>query len=170
MRTVRLSDVVKDVQAGFASGADDDRGIVQVRMNNITTDGALLWTKIRRVPRPKNIDRMVAEPGDILFNATNSPDLVGKSALFTGYDEPVTFSNHFMRVRFDAAVAHSAFISRVLHDLWSKRVFAGLCKQWVNQASVSKEGLLALRIPLPPLEDQRRIAEILDQADDLRQK
>jgi type I restriction enzyme, S subunit len=170
MRTVRLSAVVKDAQSGFASGEDDERGIIQVRMNNVTTDGGLLWTKIRRVPRPKNIDRLLAAPGDILFNATNSPDLVGKSALFTGYSEPVTFSNHFIRLRFDASVADSAFVSRVLQDRWSKRVFAGLCKQWVNQASVSKDDLLAIEIPLPPVDEQRRIAAILDQADELRRK
>ena len=43
-----------------------------------------------------------------------------------------------------------------------------MCKRWVNQASVSKEDLLGLEIPLPPLAEQERIAAILDQADTLR--
>lgn len=168
MSAVRLSEIVSDAKSGFASGEDDDDGIVQVRMNNITTEGRLLWDRIRRVPRPKNIEQLLAEPGDILFNATNSPELVGKSALFNGYDEPVTFSNHFVRLRVNQSLADPSFVSRVLQDRWSKRVFAGMCKQWVNQASVSKEDLLAIDISLPPLNEQKRIAAILDQVDELR--
>ena len=45
MRTVTLSSLVKDARSGFASGKDDPGGIVQVRMNNITTEGRLNWEK-----------------------------------------------------------------------------------------------------------------------------
>jgi type I restriction enzyme, S subunit len=45
-----------------------------------------------------------------------------------------------------------------------------MCRQWVNQATVSREGLLALHLSVPPLEEQRRIAAILDQIDTLRAK
>ena len=45
-----------------------------------------------------------------------------------------------------------------------------MCRQWVNQATVWPQRLLALRYPLPPLPEQRRIAEILDKADALRAK
>jgi type I restriction enzyme S subunit len=44
-----------------------------------------------------------------------------------------------------------------------------MCTQWVNQASVRKEHLLALEIPLLPLPEQRRIAAILDKADAMRE-
>jgi type I restriction enzyme S subunit len=43
-----------------------------------------------------------------------------------------------------------------------------MCRQWVNQATVNRDSLLALRFPLPPLPEQRRIAEILDKAEALR--
>lgn len=45
-----------------------------------------------------------------------------------------------------------------------------MCRQWVNQATVSRDALLGLELPLPPLPEQRRIAAILDQADALRAK
>jgi type I restriction enzyme S subunit len=53
---------------------------------------------------------------------------------------------------------------------WQRGVFEGMCTQWVNQASVKRERLLALEIPLPPLAEQQRIAAILDKADALREK
>jgi type I restriction enzyme S subunit len=45
-----------------------------------------------------------------------------------------------------------------------------MCRQWVNQATVGRDALLSLKVPLPPLPEQRRIAEILDKADALRAK
>lgn len=168
MKTLALGDIIQEARSGFASGENTSDGVVQLRMNNITTDGKIIWDKVRKVPAPKRIDELLAKRGDIFFNATNSPDLVGKSALFTGYDEAVTFSNHFIRLRVKPSLADSSYISHVLQKNWSKGVFAGLCKQWVNQATVSKESLLSLEIPLPNLGEQKRIAAILDQADELR--
>jgi type I restriction enzyme, S subunit len=63
-----------------------------------------------------------------------------------------------------------SYLARWLHTLFQAGRFKGLCKQWVNQATVSRDSLLALEIPLPPLPEQRRIAAILDKADALRTK
>lgn len=167
---VSLGDIVVDARAGFASGEHVDDGIVQLRMNNITTEGQFDWSKVRRVPRPKRLDELTINRGDILFNATNSPELVGKNAVFDGFVEPVTFSNHFIRLRLDGRKADSRLVSRWLTVQWQRGTFKAMCRQWVNQASLNKDQLLGLEIALPPLVEQRRIAAILDQADDLRRK
>lgn len=170
-KTAAISDLIETAQTGFASGADVDDGILQIRMNNISTDGALDWSKRRRVPIPaKGVDKVLAAPGDVLFNHTNSPELVGKSAFFSGIDEPVTFSNHFIRLRTKELILDGRYLAKWLQKYWSEGRFQALCKQWVNQATVSKDSLLGLEIPLPPLDEQKRIATILDQADELRRK
>lgn len=166
-----LASLLIDAKPGFASGDDLDEGVFQVRMNNVTRDGALDFSKRRRV----NVDKkklcgVLLNTGDVLFNATNSPDLVGKSAFVAGLDEPTTFSNHFVRLRPEPGTLDGSFLARWLHTLFQAGKFKGLCKQWVNQATVSREALLALGVPLPPLPEQRRIAAILDQADALRTK
>lgn len=170
MRTVALAEIVADARSGFASGEDIEDGVVQVRMNNVTVDGAFDWSKLRRVPRPAKLDELIVHANDILLNATNSPDLVGKNAVFRGFPEPVTYSNHFIRLRLDERLADSGLVARWLSDQWRRGTFKSMCRQWVNQASLNKEQLLALEIPLPPFDEQRRIAAILDEADDLRRK
>ena len=166
-----LGDVLVEARPGFACGDDAADGVFQFRMNNITTEGQLDLSKKRRVPRDsRNIDRYLVESGDVLFNATNSPDLVGKTAYFPGLEEPAVFSNHFLRLRPDPDRLDGRFLSRWLNVQFQRGRFKGMCRQWVNQATVNRDALLALQIPLPPLPEQRRIAEILDKADALRAK
>lgn len=166
-----LGDVLIEARPGFACGDDIADGIFQFRMNNITTEGQLELSKKRRVPRDtRGIDRYLVELGDVLFNATNSSNLVGKTAYFPGLEEPAVFSNHFLRLRPDADRLDGRFLSRWLALQFQLGRFKGICRQWVNQATVNRDALLAMQIPLPPLPDQRRIAEILDKADALRAK
>ena len=166
-----LSSLLSDVRSGFASGDDLEDGVFQIRMNNITRSGVIDYTKKRRVHiKSKKPSELLIQKGDVLFNATNSPELVGKSALVKEVNEPTTFSNHFIRLRPNCELLDSGFLAKWLNYIFLKGTFKGLCKQWVNQATVSRESLLALKIPLPPLAQQRRIAAILDKVDELRQK
>jgi type I restriction enzyme S subunit len=168
---VALSDVLIDAKPGFACGEDLDEGLFQFRMNNITTVGQLDLTKRRRVPRDiPNIEKYSVETGDVLFNATNSADLVGKAAYFPGLEEPAVFSNHFLRLRPASESLDGRYLSRWLNLQFECGRFKSICRKWVNQATVNRDALLAMRLPLPPLSEQRRIAEILDKADALRAK
>jgi type I restriction enzyme S subunit len=167
--TVPLRDVVRDVRSGFASGKDIPDGVLQFRMNNITAKGAIDLTKKRRVPSPKRgVEEFLLQPGDVLFNATNSPELVGKSAYFPGLDEPVTFSNHFLRLR--PSGVEGRYLARWLMYEFSRGAFQPITRRWVNQAAIDKDALLDREIPLPTLKEQRRIADILDRFDTIRTK
>jgi type I restriction enzyme S subunit len=165
----RLADLV-DAKPGFACGEDVRDGVFQFRMNNVTPEGALDLSRQRRVPADsRRLDSFLLQPGDVLFNATNSPELVGKTAFFPGFQEPATYSNHFLRLRPTAAI-DGRFLARWLTFQHQRRLFMGMCRQWVNQASVNRDALLNLTILVPPLSEQKRIAAILDQADGLRAK
>lgn len=172
MIRTKIGELLVDVQSGFASGDDlETGGVLQVRMNNVETDGSWNWSARRMVPvTGKQLERCQLVDGDVLFNATNSPELVGKTALFSGASEAVVFSNHFLRLRTDVSSLAPAFLAHWLRAQWSLGTFRALCNAWVNQASVRKEVLLGLEIELPSLVEQQRIAAILDKADSLRRQ
>jgi type I restriction enzyme S subunit len=160
-----------DAANGLASGERDPEGTLQIRMNNVGTDGSLDLIDVIRIPVSSDqISRYCLQAGDVLFNNTNSTELVGKSTLFPGHDEPVLFSNHFTRLRTNRDRLHPSYLARWLTGQQQSQVFAHLCNRWVNQSAVRKEALLGLGIPLPPLSEQKRIAAILDQADAIRRK
>lgn len=172
MKTRPLSEFVDEIQTGFACGETQADGIVQLRMNNVDTEGSIDFSTVRRVPRnaTKNIDRFMLSHGDVMFNNTNSPELVGKSAVFPGFPEPVVFSNHFTRVRVKKDRLEPRFLARWLGAQWRAGRFARMCNQWVNQASVRTDALLQLEVPDIDLPEQQRIANILDKADAIRRK
>ncbi len=161
-RTVRLRELIREAQTGFACGRRDPQGIIQLRMNNIDTRGNFVWDDVLRVPADAApVEQYRLAPGDVLFNNTNSTELVGKSALFEGYDEPVVYSNHFTRLRTKPEVLLPAFLVAWLNHEWRMGIFAGICNRWIGQSAVKPSRLLSLDFPLPPLPEQQRITAVL---------
>jgi len=147
------------VHPGFACGKKDiTGGVPHLRMNNISKDGLIEMSLVRRIPRDVAEARnRFAEPGDILFNNTNSTELVGKSCIFTGWQERCTFSNHLTRIRPNAEKLCVEWLFMCLRDMWLQGYFAANCVEFVGQSAFNKDKLLELKIPVPPLSEQRRI-------------
>lgn len=166
---VPVGKLISDLQPGFAS-RPSSTGRSQLRPYNITIDGKLDLSELKYVPEKPDMDKFLIRNGDILFNNTNSPEMVGKTC---SCDVPETsdyvFSNHLTRIRIKRSVADPVYVSRYLHDLWSKRTFQKICQQWINQAAIPTSYIEKLPIPLPPLEEQKEIVRILQKSDDLLQ-
>lgn len=158
----QISDVLAEAQAGFACGERDENGAIQLRMNNVGTTGNFDWNEFIRVPVDDGLlSRFKLENGDVVFNNTNSTELVGKSALFAGYLEPVVYSNHFTRLRLKSDLCDPLFFSYWLNHLWHQKIFENICNRWIGQSAVQIEKLSGLEIILPSLPEQQRIAQLL---------
>src|SRR5213594_3923715 len=163
-RCVPLGDVIAEAKPGFATGARNSKGVVQLRMNNVDTRGNMVWEEFTRVPAEEAVvSEYQLRPGDVLFNNTNSVELVGKSALFLGFREPVVYSNHFTRLRVLPQQLDPYYLAAWLLQQWQLKVFENTCNRWIGQSAIKNDKLLALEIPLPPLEEQKRIAAILNE-------
>ena len=160
---VRLSDVINDFQPGFACGARDDRGYVQLRMNNIGLDGRVVLEKTLKVPIEKtNMEKYNLRMGDILFNNTNSVELIGKTALFRDEVQKCVFSNHITRIRSDTRLINSKYLLNVFINGYNRGIFQMMCHRFVGQAGISRKKLLEHTFPLPPLHEQHRIVTKLE--------
>lgn len=166
MRECTIGDLIEDDTAGFACGKSNlvEQGIVHLRPFNIGLRGELDFTTTYQIPAtavPNGRGELRA--GDILFNNTNSADLVGKAAIVEA-DVSAGFSNHLTRIRVDREAALPKYLLYVLLKLREKGTFTAAATQWVSQAAYRVSDLKKLRICLPPLAEQQRIVEILDRA------
>jgi type I restriction enzyme S subunit len=177
--TVTVGELIDEekllLQNGFSNGEynQSGRGVVHLRPFNVSEDGTLNLRRTKYVPAPSPNSPYWVEKGDVIFNNTNSEELVGK----TGYcDEEGAFvlSNHMTILRvLDLSQIEGAWLARHLHFLWESGEFRKLCRRHVNQASVGVERLRSVELPLPPLMEQMAIARALEavrQAKDTRQR
>jgi len=117
----------------------------------------------------KNQNQMLRQ-GDILVSSANSWHLVGKCSWVPQLSWAATLGGFIAALR----AKEEAVFPRYLYH-WFKREetqakVRSCARQTTNIANLSLDRCLAIEIPLPPLDEQRRIAAILDQADALRRK
>jgi type I restriction enzyme S subunit len=128
-------------------------------MGNITSDGELCYSNLKYVsPKIKDLPRLYLQSGDIVFNRTNSYELVGKSAVYRR-DEPFTLASYLIRVRlFEGLVPEYAayFINSAICR--SKFIEPDVIQQ-NGQANFNGTKLKTIPIPLPPLAEQAVIVE-----------
>lgn len=165
----RLKDVIVDMQPGFAQRpGEEDGSIGQIRTHNVSPDGQITLNGLKRVtPSEAEAKKYLLEPGDIIFNNTNSEEWVGKTALYE-LEEPLAFSNHMTRIRANKALIMPTFLARYLHFLWSIGFSKTRAKRWVSQAGIDQKELSNFKVPLPTLQEQQFIVNILKQTDELR--
>lgn len=166
-KVVRLGELVEDnkvwIQNGFAQGSYNQSGdgVPHLRPFNISMDGELILNQVKYVPAPSKDSPYWLMEGDIIFNNTNSEELVGKTAYFS-LDGDYVLSNHMTIIRIlDFESLDPYWLAKKMHYLWKLGFFRGICRRHVNQASISLERLKQVAICLPPLSEQRAIARVL---------
>jgi type I restriction enzyme S subunit len=148
-------------QSGFAFALRNTvpEGIPHLRPFNIGVNGELDLTKVIFISKDSvsNLQQYRLQPGDILFNNTNSVELVGKSTMINSSME-CTFSNHLTRLRIrNANLLDPAWLALYLRIFWRNGFFAAHCHKWIGQAGFNASELANLKIPIPPLKTQQRI-------------
>ena len=139
----------------------DSSGVPVLRMGNIV-EGELRLDELKHLPANHDeFPKLLLKPGDLLFNRTNSPELVGKTAVYADSPKKCSFASYLIRVRLvDGAVPKllTAYINSSHGRTWVKSVVT----QQVGQANVNGTKLQALCVPLPPEAEQHRIVAEID--------
>jgi type I restriction enzyme, S subunit len=161
----KISNLVDNYLSGFAcaiSNLVEKDGYVQLRPFNIE-GGKLNLEIMYQVPLDMVDTNLYAlKKGDILFNNTNSTELVGKSAL-VDKDYPFAFSNHINRIRVKTNLLKPEYFHYYLFYMWYKGHFSKHCKKWIGQSGYTFNELNDQSILLPPLSEQQKIISKIDE-------
>lgn len=159
-----IGDVVKDVHYGTAKKASEDGKYIYIRMNNITYEGELDLSDIKRIDVPdKELAGCIVQQGDVLFNRTNSKDLVGKTCYFSG-DEPMIIAGYIIRLRMNGKVIPE-YLSIFMNLDRSKKLLYSMAKGAVGQANINAQEVQSIEIVIPPDEMQKEFLQLLKQSD-----
>ncbi len=162
-RWVSIDSITAATDYGTSAKTSDEDGTIPVlRMGNLQ-HGEVDWTKLKFLPNHHpDLSGLLLEVGDVLFNRTNSFELVGKTAIFRGHDRPVSFASYLIRLRPYGMLP--ALLSHYLNSPFARRWVETVASQQVGQANVNGSKLKALGIPLPSPNEQTEMLRLLDGA------
>ncbi|MGW4805042.1 restriction endonuclease subunit S [Kitasatospora sp. NPDC004272] len=145
----------------------DASDIPVLRMGNLQS-GVIDPGNLKFLPSDHDdVKKLMLEDGDLLFNRTNSAELVGKSAVYHGKLGPMTFASYLIRCQFLAGI-EPEWVNLVINSPYGRKYVASVASQQVGQANVNGTKLAAMPIPLPPTAEQKEIlAELALQQDRL---
>jgi len=142
--------------------SNNTQGIPVLRMGNIQ-DGSLELRHLKYLPvNHPEFPNLLLKKGDLLFNRTNSPELVGKSAIYHGSPDPCSYASYLISVRMISGCIPDYFCF-FLNSLYGRVWVASVVSQQVGQANVNGTKLQALTFPLPPFVEQEQIVSLVEE-------
>ncbi len=132
-----------------------------LRMGNIQ-NGKFDWSDLVYTSNEEEIRRYLLKKGDVLFNRTNSPELVGKTATYTE-SRPAVFAGYLIRINQINSIALSQYLNLFLNSHVAKQYGNIVKTDGVNQSNINGEKLINYPFPYCSTLEQKKILEILDE-------
>ena len=163
-----VGDVLDSASYGTSQKASDaGGGLPVIRMGNVTMNGQLDTTDLKYMELTE-AEREKAEllEGDLLFNRTNSKELVGKTGLWDGRFDAVAAS-YFIRLRVNRERIVPAYLWAFFNTSHMKRVLFQTARGAIGQANINAKELRAFPVATPSLPLQTAFAEQASRIDSL---
>ncbi|MEA3329489.1 MAG: restriction endonuclease subunit S [Nanoarchaeota archaeon] len=159
-REKRLGDVCENVQYGTSAKSKKEGKIPVVGMGNIQ-EGRIVWKNLKYTDDEAKIKKYSLKYNDVLFNRTNSPELVGKSAIYKG-EKPAIFAGYLIRLNRKEDLIDADFLIYFLNRQKTRKYGFSVMISSVNQANINGTKLRNYSINLPPISTQTQIVKKLD--------
>ncbi|HYD63159.1 MAG TPA: restriction endonuclease subunit S [Noviherbaspirillum sp.] len=133
-------------------------GVPVLKMGDIQGGSVLLGGQKEVPPTTEGLPYLLLEPDDLLYNRTNSAELVGKTGIFRGQSQRFSFASYLIRIRCAKGMTSPAFLNMAMNaPMFRETEIVPHLKQQCGQANVNGTILRNMRIPVPPAAEQHRI-------------
>lgn len=164
----RLSDLIDETRlGGNYKNSQVYTGLPLIKMGNIGR-GKINLSKIEYVHENESIeDFHILRKGDLLFNTRNTLDLVGKVAIWNSELQRAAYNSNLLKISFDSkAVYSNEFANYVFNSEYVIRQLRAIATGTTSVAAIYFRDLVTVKFALPPLAEQRKIADILTTVDE----
>ena len=156
----RVKRVVACMDYGIGVSTGDEGRYPVLKMGNVQ-DGEIQFAKLDFIDEVD--DNLILERGDLLYNRTNSPDQVGKAAIFRkSRADAITFASYLVRLRVNHRV-NAWYLNYVLNTSGFLAFARRLAVPSVQQSNLNSTRYAQMFIPLPPIEEQKAILSFLNE-------
>jgi type I restriction enzyme S subunit len=152
----RLGDIASNFDYGTSTKSTSSGKYPVLRMGNIQ-DGKIDWNNLKYTDNLNDFNQYQLYRGDLLFNRTNSREMVGKTALYDS-DRYAIHAGYLVRVRLIEPTNEfyaNTVLNSTLHREWCDSVKSDA----LGQSNINATKLKSFLFPLPPLEEQKAIVE-----------
>jgi type I restriction enzyme S subunit len=157
--SVTLGDVIDDVNYGSSHKSQTRGAVPVIRMGNIQA-GRLDWTDLVYTSDEREIKKHRLRDGDVLFNRTNSPELVGKTAAYHD-EQPAIAAGYLIVVRCGPRLMPD-LLAHFLNSPAGRAYCWSVKSDGVSQSNINARKLSAFKFRLPPFAEQEELVERLD--------
>ncbi|MDF1659629.1 MAG: restriction endonuclease subunit S [Verrucomicrobiales bacterium] len=157
----KAGDHITQLQYGISESLTESEGIPVLRMNNLQ-NGVLDLRDLKYFPAsPEDLEDVILNKGDVLFNRTNSFDLVGKVSLFD-VEGTYTFASYLIRIKTDERTLDPRYLNFFFNTELGKAKIRRYRTPGVSQSNINAQNIRQIRIPLPPISEQRSLMDKVD--------
>lgn len=166
---VNLGKVIINTQYGLSLNAVDSGKYPILRMMNLE-DGRCVENDIKYVElSDQEFENYKLVEGDVLFNRTNSYELVGRTGIYTLKGKHV-FASYLVRIKVEKSILDPHYLTLFLNSDQGHRQVLSFATRGVSQANVNATNLLMLKLPLPPIEKQQQILVQINKIEEIASK
>ena len=162
---VHIGKILEKTQYGTSKKANTKgHGSPVLRMGNIQ-GGHLDTTDLKYIDLPeKEKNKYLLHEGDILFNRTNSLELVGKAATFTGLKGDWVFASYLIRLQVDRKKVLPEYVTAVINSRIGREFVYRTARRAIGMVNINAKQIQKLQIPLPPIPAQAKLIEQMHEA------
>ena len=156
---VSVGDTCTNIQYGTSQKSDKTGKIIVLRMGNLQ-NGRIIYDKLVYSSDERDMEQYLLEYNDLLFNRTNSKELVGKTAIYKG-EYPAIYAGYLVRIT--PVLFDSDYLNYVMQSKYYWSYCQTVRSDAIGQSNINAEKLKRFLFPLPPLAEQKRIVEKLEE-------
>lgn len=152
---VELRYLADGFQYGTSSKSSGQGKVAVLRMGNLQ-NGTIDWSDLKYSSDDEEIRKYRLKEGDVLFNRTNSPELVGKTSIYDGEREAI-FAGYLIRIKYKKEFLNSDYLNYCLNTSRAKEWCNQVKTDGVSQSNINAQILSTFLVPLPPITEQQEI-------------
>lgn len=155
-----IGEICSSLKYGTSKKSSDDGEVVVLRMGNLQ-NGEIDWSNLAYTSDEEDIKKYLLKSGDVLFNRTNSPELVGKTSIYRG-EMPAIYAGYLIKLDYEKNIVVGDYLNYYLNSSKAKEYYMQVKTDGVSQSNINAKKIGEFEIPLPTLPEQHEIVRLID--------